>query len=181
MNAASGASGVKSKQGRVMGPRKLSGPVRPPLAQAPSPAPSRNTHRGSAPADRLAANAIEAGAAGVISKAAQPGEIIEAIRRVHAGESAQPAQEIIALLRLAGQERERIRDVQATLAQLTPREREVLSLLAEGLDNQAIAERLFISPDTARAHVVKVLGKLGVESRLQAAIFAIRHGVGPSP
>jgi DNA-binding NarL/FixJ family response regulator len=125
------------------------------------------------------ADAIEAGAAGVISKFAQPAEIVEAIRRVQAGETVQPAQEIIALLRLAGQERERTREVQATLAQLTPREREVLSLLAEGLDNQALAERLFISPDTARAHVVKVLGKLGVESRLQAAIFAIRHGTDP--
>lgn len=127
------------------------------------------------------ANAIEAGAAGVISKSAEPGQIIDAIRRVHAGETVQPAQEIIALLRLAGQERERKRDVQATLAQLTPREREVLNLLAEGLDNQAIAERLFISPDTARAHVVRVLGKLGVESRLQAAIFAIRHGIDSPP
>lgn len=126
------------------------------------------------------ANVIEAGAAGVVSKFAQPAEIVEAIRRVQAGGTVQPAQEIIALLRLAGQERERTREVQATLAQLTPREREVLSLLAEGLDNQAIAERLFISLDTVRVHIVKVLGKLGVESRLQAAIFAIRHGTEPA-
>jgi DNA-binding NarL/FixJ family response regulator len=84
---------------------------------------------------------------------------------------------MIELLRLAGQEREREQDVQSTLAQLTPREREVLAALAEGLDNKAIAERLFISPDTARTHVVKVLGKLGVESRLQAAIVAIQHGI----
>jgi len=83
-------------------------------------------------------------------------------------------------LRLAGQERERSGDAQAMLAQLTLREREVLSLLAEGLDNQAIAERLFISADTARAHVVRMLAKLQVESRLQAAIFAIQHGIGPS-
>jgi DNA-binding NarL/FixJ family response regulator len=126
------------------------------------------------------ANAIEAGAAGVVSKSAQPSEIVDAIRRVHAGETAQPAQEIIALLRLAGQERERTRDVRATLAQLTPREREVLSLLAEGLDNHEITERLFISPHTTRAHIVSLLGKLRVESRLQAAIFAIRHGTDPS-
>jgi DNA-binding NarL/FixJ family response regulator len=126
------------------------------------------------------AQAIEAGAACVLSKSAQPSEIIEAIRRVHAGEMIQPVHEIIALLRLASEERERTRDVQATLGRLTPREREVLVALAEGLDNQTIAERLFISPDTARAHVVKVLAKLGVESRLQAAIFAIRHGIGPS-
>jgi two-component system nitrate/nitrite response regulator NarL len=152
--------------------------VRPLPAQTPSPAPSRSAGRGSAPADRLAANAIEAGAAGVISKSAQPAEIIDAIRRVHASETVQPAQEIIELLRLAGPERERTRHVQTALAQLTPREREVLASLAEGLDNQAIAERLFISPDTARVHVVNVLAKLQVESRLQAAHFAIQDGIG---
>jgi DNA-binding NarL/FixJ family response regulator len=126
------------------------------------------------------AYAIEAGAAGVISKSAHPQEIVEAIRRVRSGELAQPASEIVALLRLAGAERERTREVHATLEQLTPREREVLALLAEGLDNKAIAERLFISAETARAHVVRLLGKLDLESRLQAGIFAIRHGIGPT-
>jgi DNA-binding NarL/FixJ family response regulator len=123
------------------------------------------------------AQAVEAGAAGIITKSAQPFEVIETIRRVHAGELALPAREMIELLRLAGEERQREQASQATLAQLTPREREVLTALAEGLDNKAIAERLFISPDTARTHVVKVLAKLGVESRLQAAIVAIQHGI----
>jgi DNA-binding NarL/FixJ family response regulator len=126
------------------------------------------------------ARAIEEGAVGIVSKSAQPFEIVDAIRRVHAGEAIQPVQEIVDLLRLAGDERERGREVQATLAQLTSREREVLAALAEGLDNKAIAERLYISPDTARTHVVKVIAKLGVDSRLQAAIFAIRHGIGLS-
>ena len=126
------------------------------------------------------AQAIEAGAICILGKSALPSEIVDAIRRVYAGEPVQPAEEIIELLRLAREEGERSREVQGTLAQLTPREREVLALLAEGLDNHAIAKRLFISSDTARAHVVKVLGKLGVESRLQAAIFALQHGIGPS-
>ena len=126
------------------------------------------------------ARAIEEGAVGIISKSVQPFEIVDAIRRIHAGEAIQPVQEIVDLLRLAGDERERGREVQATLAQLTSREREVLAALAEGLDNKAIAERLYISPDTARTHVVKVIAKLGVDSRLQAAIFAIRHGIGLS-
>jgi DNA-binding NarL/FixJ family response regulator len=126
------------------------------------------------------AYAIEAGAAGIVRKSSHPGEIVEAIRRVQSGELAQPAQEIVALLRLLGAERERTREVQTTLDQLTPREREVLALLAEGLDNKAIAERLFISAETARAHVVRLLAKLNVESRLQAGLFAIRHGIGPS-
>ena len=127
------------------------------------------------------AQAIEAGAAGILTKSAEPSQIVDTIRRVHAGELVQPAQEIIELLRLAKEAGDRAREVQVILAQLPPREREVLAALAEGLDNQAIAERLFISPDTARAHVVKVLGKLGVESRLQAAIFAIRHGIQKMP
>jgi DNA-binding NarL/FixJ family response regulator len=124
------------------------------------------------------ARAIEAGAVAVINKCAPPADIVEAIRRVHDGNPVQSVQELLDLLRLAGEDRERKREVETTLAQLTSREREVLAALAEGLDNKAIAERLYISPETARTHVVKVLGKLGVESRLQAAIFAIKHGVG---
>jgi DNA-binding NarL/FixJ family response regulator len=128
----------------------------------------------------LHARALEAGATGVISKTAQLSDIVDAIRRVQRGESVQSAQEIIELLRLAGQERERDQAKQVTLARLTPRERQVLETLSEGLDNRAIADRLFISPETARTHVVKLLAKLNVESRLQAAIFAIENGVGSS-
>jgi two-component system nitrate/nitrite response regulator NarL len=123
------------------------------------------------------ARALEAGATGVISKTAQLSEIVDAIRRVHNGESVQSAHEVIELLRLAGRERERDQARQVTLARLTPRERQVLETLSEGLDNRAIADRLFISPETARTHVVKLLAKLNVESRLQAAIFAIENGV----
>lgn len=126
------------------------------------------------------ARALEAGASGVINKTAQLAEIIDAIRRVHDGKSIQSAQEVIELLRLAGEERERDYAKQVTLGRLTPRERQVLETLSEGLDNRAIADRLFISPETARTHVVKLLAKLNVESRLQAAIFAIENGVGPT-
>jgi DNA-binding NarL/FixJ family response regulator len=131
--------------------------------------------------DRLHhARAIEAGATGVLSKTSQVSDIVDAIRRARNGESVQSPQEIIELLRLAGQERERDHAKQVTLARLTPRERQVLETLSEGLDNRAIADRLFISPETARTHVVKLLAKLNVESRLQAAIFAIENGVGSS-
>ena len=124
------------------------------------------------------ARAIEAGACGVIGKTARLAEIVEAIRRVHVGESVQSPQEVIELLRLASRERDRDQEARQTLASLTPRERQVLEALALGLDNKAIGERLFISPETARTHVVKLLAKLHVESRLQAAIFAIRNGFG---
>ena len=124
------------------------------------------------------AHAIEAGACGVIGKTAHLADIVEAIRRVHAGETVQSPQEVIELLRLACRERDRDQEARQTLANLTPRERQVLEALALGLDNKAIGERLFISSETARSHVVKLLAKLHVESRLQAAIFAIRNGIG---
>lgn len=127
----------------------------------------------------LHARAIEAGASGIMHKSAQAPEILEAIRRVHRQEAVHSAQEIMGLVQLASQERERERETQSTLGRLTPRELEVLGALSEGLDNRAIADRLFISPDTARTHVVKLLAKLQVESRLQAAIYAIEHGLTP--
>jgi two-component system nitrate/nitrite response regulator NarL len=124
------------------------------------------------------AQALEAGARGVLSKTVPAAEIANAVRAVHAGESIHSVNEVIEFLRLAGQAHERDRVAQATLASLTPRERQVLEALAQGLDNKAIADRLFISHDTARTHVVKLLAKLDVESRLQAAIFAIQNGLG---
>jgi DNA-binding NarL/FixJ family response regulator len=127
------------------------------------------------------ARAIEEGAVAVIGKTLAPDAIANSIRRVHAGEAIQPVQEIVDLLRYAVAERERTQHANAALAQLTDRERAVLIALADGLDNKAIAERLFISPETARTHVAKIIAKLGVESRLQAGIFAVRHGVVSAP
>jgi DNA-binding NarL/FixJ family response regulator len=61
--------------------------------------------------------------------------------------------------------------------ELTAREREVLALLAEGLSNRAIADRLVISPKTAEHHVTRILGKLGLRSRAEAAAYAVRDGI----
>lgn len=63
-------------------------------------------------------------------------------------------------------------DAEATVSQLTPRQQEVLSLVARGLDNDQIAERLFIAPKTVRNHVTRIYGKLGVDSRAQAVVLA---------
>ena len=60
---------------------------------------------------------------------------------------------------------------------LTPREMEVLRLLAQGLDNTAIAQQLVITRRTVQNHVSSIYGKLGVESRIEAALYAIRHGL----
>ena len=121
--------------------------------------------------------AVEAGAAGVLQKAVGIGDIVEAVRRLHAGEALLSPQQAIAMLRLAAQQRERDREALAAASRLTPREREVLHGLAAGLGDKEIAQRLYISTETARTHMVNILAKLGVESRLQALVFAVRHGL----
>ena len=66
----------------------------------------------------------------------------------------------------------------AAPTELTPREREVLALVAEGLTNAELAERLYISPRTAGVHVSNILAKLGMSSRTEAAAWAVRSGIG---
>jgi DNA-binding NarL/FixJ family response regulator len=73
-------------------------------------------------------------------------------------------------------EREAQRDALVLLADLTDREREILSLLAEGMRNDDIAGQLFISPQTVQTHVRNILGKLRVHSKLEAVAFAVKHG-----
>ena len=131
-----------------------------------------------ASADREAhARAVEAGAAGVLHKSARVGEVVQAARRLVAGEALLSAQEVVELLRLAGQSRERGREAQRSIERLTPREREVLQALADGLSDKEISENLHVGVGTVRNHLVSVFGKLGVNSRLQALVFALRHGV----
>lgn len=123
------------------------------------------------------ARAVEAGAAGVLHKSADVDEILDATRRLAAGETLLSPQELVELLRLAGQGREEEREARASLGQITPREKEVLQALAEGLSNKEIAARLHVSVDTERTHMMNILNKLGVHSRLQALLFAARHGL----
>lgn len=123
------------------------------------------------------ARAVEFGAAGVLHKSVGIDEVVEAVRRLRAGESLLPLQEVVELLRFASSHREQEQEARQAIAQLTPREREVLEALAKGLDGQQIAERLHISLWTERNHMANILAKLGMHSRLQALVFALRHGV----
>ncbi len=123
------------------------------------------------------ARAVEAGAAGVLHKSADVDEIITAVRRVVNGESLFTTSELVELLRLAGHTREQEREARSNIERLTPRETEVLKALAEGLSNKEIAEKLYMSVDTERTHMMNILNKLGVHSRLQALLFAARYGV----
>ena len=123
------------------------------------------------------AKAVESGAAGVLHKSAGIDEVVEAVRRLRAGDSLLPLEEVVELLRFASSRREQEQEARQAIAQLTPREREVLKALAEGLDGKEIAEQLNISLPTERNHMASILAKLGMHSRLQALVFALRHGV----
>lgn len=123
------------------------------------------------------ARAVEAGAAGVLHKSADVDEILDATRRLAEGETLLSQDELVALLRLAGQNREEELEVRASIEQITPREREVLQALAEGLSNKEIAAKLHMSVDTERTHMMNILNKMGVHSRLQALLFATRHNI----
>jgi DNA-binding NarL/FixJ family response regulator len=125
----------------------------------------------------LHAAAIAAGASGVLSKTVGSAEIIGAIRRLVAGDALLSPREAIELFRLADQRRKSERSAHRLVAHLTPRERDLLRLLAEGLPDAAIAERLAISPKTVRNQMVGLLAKLQVDSRLQALVVAARHGI----
>jgi DNA-binding NarL/FixJ family response regulator len=123
------------------------------------------------------ARAVEAGAAGILHKSADVDEILDATRRLAAGETLISQEDLVEMLRLAGQSREEEREARASIEQLTPREMEVLRALAEGLSNREIAHRLHMSVDTERTHMMNILNKLSVHSRLQALLFAARYGL----
>jgi DNA-binding NarL/FixJ family response regulator len=115
--------------------------------------------------------ALEAGASGFILKDAEADDVAEAIRAAHRGEvHLDPA---VAGL-LARRVRERASASPPT-EPLTDREREVLGLVARGMSNKAIADHLAITERTARTHVSNILGKLGLASRTQAALYAVEH------
>jgi DNA-binding NarL/FixJ family response regulator len=126
---------------------------------------------------RYLAEAIEAGAAGIMHKSVPMSDLVEAMRRLAAGEELLSQQEVIGALRFLVRVRESNREAQLAIDRLTPREREVLQALAEGLSDREIATRLHVGVGTVHSHVTNILSKLEVSSRLQALVFAVRHGV----
>lgn len=118
--------------------------------------------------------AMAAGFAGYLTKDTPLPSFADRVRSALRGETVVPARLETPRVETRTPEEESA----ALLAgQLTPREREVLSLLVEGSDNAEIARRLAVSANTVRTHVQSILTKLGVRSRLQAAAFAVRHQV----
>jgi DNA-binding NarL/FixJ family response regulator len=123
------------------------------------------------------ARAVEAGAAGVLHKSTPIKEIVDAVRKLKAGEALLSPPEVVEMLRLVGRERQEELAAQQAVERLTPREKQVLEALAEGLESKQIAEKLNVTVETERTHMVNILHKLGVHSRLQALVFAVRYGV----
>ena len=123
--------------------------------------------------------ALRAGAGGFLLKTVDPAALVDAVRRIAAGESVL-APEVTRRVLDEFVQLDRGRPAVATagrLAVLTARELDILALVAEGLSNRQIADRLTISVATAKTHVSRLLGKLGLDSRLQAAILAREEGL----
>ncbi len=136
--------------------------------------------------DEYAQAAVQAGASGFLLKDARPTELMDAIRRVAAGDAVMAPATMRRML-------EQMRDgavvpgaaapepadprQEEALAALTDREREVLALIAEGLNNTEISERLYLSESTVKTHVGRVLFKLGLRDRIHAVIFAKEQGL----
>ena len=114
---------------------------------------------------------LAAGATGYVLKKTPPAELLEAIRNLHAGGS--PMSDRIA--RMVVQEFRQTGKSSKEMENLTDREMEVLSYVAKGYQDKAIAERLFISSETVRSHVRNIYHKLHVRSRTQAAVKFLRH------
>jgi two-component system nitrate/nitrite response regulator NarL len=128
--------------------------------------------------DSRVIDAVRAGASGYLLKDAELGEIVAGIRAAAAGHSAIAPRVAGTLLRsVRNSAPESPVGVPPEVEGLSGRERKVLALLTKGCDNTEIANQLHVSPSTVKSHVSRVLEKLAVENRVQAATFAIRHGL----
>jgi DNA-binding NarL/FixJ family response regulator len=127
--------------------------------------------------DEYVFGALRAGAAGFLLKDAPRERLIEAIRVVHSGEALLSPSITRRLIEDFAARSDPIEPPAAVLAELTPREREVLALVAHGLSNAEIAARLVVTEATVKSHVGAVLLKLGLRDRVQAVVFAYEHGI----
>jgi DNA-binding NarL/FixJ family response regulator len=127
--------------------------------------------------DEYVFGALRAGAAGFLLKDAPRERLIEAIRVVHSGEALLSPSITRRLIEDFAARTDPIEPPAAVLAELTPREREVLVLVAHGLSNAEIAARLVVTEATVKSHVGAVLLKLGLRDRVQAVVFAYEHGI----
>ena len=126
--------------------------------------------------DEYVFNALRAGASGFVVKDTEPADLLQALRVTRRGDALlSPA----VTRRLISEFVARPADVlpSADLAVLTPREREVVALVAHGLSNDEIADRMVLSPMTAKTHVSRAMTKLGARDRAQLVVFAYQSGL----
>jgi DNA-binding NarL/FixJ family response regulator len=121
--------------------------------------------------------AVDAGAAAVVNKFVSLDEIFAAVRRTCVGEALLSAGQIIELMGLAANQREREAAARSAAERLTPREKEILQGLGQGLNNNEIARRMGVAVDTERNYMATLMTKLGAHTRLQALVNASRHGL----
>ncbi|GAA1489902.1 response regulator [Brachybacterium sacelli] len=127
--------------------------------------------------DEYVVSAIRAGASGFLLKDAQPEDLLGAIRTVHRGDAViAPSATRRLLARVVATPEPQEKDA-SSLASLTEREREVLTLMGRGCSNQEIGAELFVAEATVKTHVGRVLAKLGARDRVQAVIIAFETGL----
>jgi two-component system nitrate/nitrite response regulator NarL len=127
--------------------------------------------------DDVVLAALEAGASGYLVKSAAGGDVADAVRRAAEGEILVPARQLASLLARRREQAQRQAERSRLLESLTPRERQVLGLMAEGMDNRDVARHLGVSYTTVRSHVRHLLDKLGARSKLEAVVKAAEWGL----
>jgi DNA-binding NarL/FixJ family response regulator len=127
--------------------------------------------------DEYVFDALRAGASGFLLKDASPPQLLDAIRTISRGEAlVDPAVTRTLIGSFAGRIRPAVENAD-TADDLTPRELEVLRLLARGMSNVEIADAMFVTRETAKTYVSRILLKLGVRDRVQAVVYAYRTGI----
>ncbi len=124
------------------------------------------------------ARSVAGGAAGYLLKGVGQDEMLQTLRAVANGETLLTRQDLVRSLRGVSEMAAGSKDL---IEPLTDREQEVLRLLATGLCNRDMGLVLFIAESTVKTHVEHIIGKLGVSDRVQAAVWAAQHGLGPAP
>jgi DNA-binding NarL/FixJ family response regulator len=127
--------------------------------------------------DEYVFGALRAGAAGFLLKDAPRERLLEAIHVVHGGDALLSPSITRRLVEDFAARTDPLEPPAAVLAQLTPRERQVLGLVARGYSNDEIAQRLVVTEATVKSHVGSILSKLGLRDRVQAVVFAYEHGI----
>jgi RNA polymerase sigma factor (sigma-70 family) len=126
--------------------------------------------------DEYVFEALRVGASGFLVKDTEPAELLRAVRAVAAGDALlSPGVTRRLIEEYAQRAKDRVRD--ANMERLTDREREVVALVAEGLSNEEIAQRLFVSPATAKTHVSRAMVKLNARDRAQLVVLAYESGL----